>query len=223
LLAGEKDIVLKKALTITVIAGALAATLTFVAAGSFRSDQVTAADAMPAYEILSTVRSMGLNPISEPSRRGPYYALQAIDARGIDMHVVADAQSGEIVSISPSRAVNAAYAQAYDNSPRIIHVPQAGERVDGARAATRARASVPADEDTTSVAEPPPQPKIPPPRPRRTVLSAPPQDELTPMHPTPRWHSTVEEFGNPPPQAPSLSGPRPPVGYTPPAALPHSD
>jgi hypothetical protein len=175
--AGEKEFVLKKALTITVVAGALAATLTFVAAGSLRRDQATATDA----------------------------------------------QLRDTVSISPPRAANAAYAQAYDNSPRIIHVPQAGERIDGARAATRARASVPADESATAVAEPPPQPKAPPPRPRRTVLSAPPQDGLTPVHPTPRWHSTVEEFGNPPPRAPALNGPRPPVGYSPPAALPHSE
>ena len=36
---------------------ALAATLSFVAAGSFKREPVTEADALPAYEIITTVRA----------------------------------------------------------------------------------------------------------------------------------------------------------------------
>ena len=50
---------MKKALTIVGAVAALAATLSFVAAGSFKREQVTEADALPAYEILTTVRAMG--------------------------------------------------------------------------------------------------------------------------------------------------------------------
>ena len=82
---------MKKALTIVAAVAALAATLSFVAAGAFKREPVTEADALPAYEILTTVRAMGINPISEPVRRGPYYVLHAYDARGIEVRVVTDA------------------------------------------------------------------------------------------------------------------------------------
>ena len=119
---------MKKALTIGLAGVALAATLSFVAAGSFKSEPVTEADALPAYEILTTVRAMGLNPISEPARRGPYYVVHAYDPRGTEVRVVADAQFGDILSVAPARALNTAYAPGYARGPRIIHVPQAGER-----------------------------------------------------------------------------------------------
>ena len=102
----------------------MAATLTFVTAGSFKHEQATAADALPAYEIVTTVRAMGLNPISDPVRRGPYYVLHAYDPSGIEVRVVADAQFGDILYIAPARALNTAYAPRYQRGPRIIHIPQ---------------------------------------------------------------------------------------------------
>jgi hypothetical protein len=209
---------LKKALTITVIVAALAATLSFVAAGSFgREEEVIAADALAAYEIPNNVRAMRLNPTSQSARHGPYYVLHAVDPRGVEMRVVADVQSGDIVSITPARA-SVAYAQRYDNSPRIIHVPQADEPNNGTRAYNRSSAVVPTHEDVVAPVrrlqpEPVPELKVPPAHPRRAILTAPSQPEgLSPVYPTPRWQTTVGQFGNPPP---ALSGPKPPIGYTP--------
>ncbi len=68
---------------------------------------------------------MGLNPLNEPLRRGPYYILHATDPRGIEMRVVADAQLGDILSVTPAQRSNTAN---YTRGPRIIHVPQAGDR-----------------------------------------------------------------------------------------------
>ncbi len=73
--------------------------------------------ALPPYEINTIVRSMGFDPLTNPQRRGPYYVLNAIDPRGIEMRVVADARMGAVVSIMPA-------AMRYDGGPRIIHIPQ---------------------------------------------------------------------------------------------------
>lgn len=229
---------MKKALTIALAGVALAATLTFVAARSRQPEPVAAADALPAYEILTRVREMGLDPIGQPVRRGPYYVLHAYDPRGVELRVVADAQLGDVLSAAPARSVNAAYAPQYDRGPRIIKVPQPGDRHD--------QASVPdsymdddEDDDGAAVAPPPrqrskPRPQkrsdapaaeprrkpynaAPPPVERRTVLSAPPpppETSLTPIRPTPRFNAKPEDgekFAPPPP------------GYTPPAALPDPD
>jgi hypothetical protein len=119
----------KKRLTIGIVGAALvgtfAATLTFVAAGSYRREPVTEADALPAYEIIATVLSLGLNPIDDPLRRGPYYVLHATDRRGTELRVVADSQSGDILSVAPT--LNRASLR-YQRAPHIIHVPQTGNR-----------------------------------------------------------------------------------------------
>ncbi|MBI4367614.1 MAG: hypothetical protein HY543_12430 [Deltaproteobacteria bacterium] len=209
---------MKKRLTIGIVGAALAATLTFVAASSIKRQPVTEADALPAYEIVTTVRSMGLNPISEPVRRGPNYVLQAYDARGVEMRVVADAHFGDILSVVPARASNVAFAQNYQRGPRIIHVPQAGERDDRAndRASVNDRDEPAAtnDDDDEEAA----------PAPRRRTTPAP--------RATPRWPARSDappspapplqrrsDAPPPPPQAPRrtvLSAPPPPAdGPTP--------
>ncbi|MSO68400.1 MAG: hypothetical protein EXQ82_11560 [Pseudolabrys sp.] len=119
---------MKKGLTIGLAGAALAATLTFVAAGSVKREPVTEADALPAYEIVATVRSIGLRPVGQPVRRGPYYVLHANDRHGTEMRVIADAHFGDVLSVAPARAHNAALAPNVPRGPRIIHVPQAGER-----------------------------------------------------------------------------------------------
>ncbi len=231
---------MKKWLTIILAVAALAATLSFVAAGSFKREPVTEADALPAYEIVNTVRAMGLNPTSDPVRRGPYYVLHAYDPRGVEVRVVADAHFGDVLSVAPARALNNAYAPRYDRGPRIIHVPQPGERDDRASVNDRDQPAASNDNDDEEVAPPPrrraappPQrrsdaPPPPPPGPRRTVLSAPPPpaEGLTPIYPTPRFNSKADsgdKFAPPREPAVTPSAPPPPVGYTPPAALPHSD
>jgi hypothetical protein len=242
----------KKRLTIGIVGAVLAATLTFVAASSVKREQVTEADALPAYEVLTSVRSMGFNPISEPVRRGPYYVLNATDARGVEMRVVADAQVGEILSIAPAQASN--NTPHYERGPRIIHVPQPGERNDRVndRASVNDRDEPAATSDDDDEAASPPRRRVaplsrttprwpsrsdpplppqrrsdtppPPPGPRRAVLSAPPAEGPTPVRPTPRYNSKADsgdKFGTP--RDITSSPPPPPVGYSPPAALPQAD
>ncbi len=55
---------------------------------------------VPPYEIMRTVRAVGLDPLAPPLREGTTYVLRATDYRGILMRVVVDANTGTI------RAVN---------------------------------------------------------------------------------------------------------------------
>ena len=56
---------------------------------------------LPPYEITTSVRSMGLEPISSPVRRGARYVLRAIDGRGTEVRVAADALDGRILFVRP--------------------------------------------------------------------------------------------------------------------------
>lgn len=233
---------MKRALTIAVAGAALAATLSLVAAGTSKREPVTETEALPATEIVATVRSMGLAPISEPARRGPYYVLHAYDARGIEMRVVADALFGDIVSVAPTRPLATAYTPRYERGARIIQVPQAGGRdeepaVSNDDAAEEVAPLVPRAprrvtprprprSDTAPVPQRRRAAPPPPPGPRRNVVSAPPPpaEGPSPIHPTPRFNSNVDggdKFGAPRDITPS--DPPPPIGYTPPAALPRGD
>jgi hypothetical protein len=79
---------------------ALAALATPAAAGDLpRVAQVM--EGVPPYEVLSIVRSAGLDPIGRPARRGPSYVLHAIDDDDREVRVVVDARYGDIVSITP--------------------------------------------------------------------------------------------------------------------------
>ena len=106
--------------------------------------QTAHADGLTPNEIVTTVRGMGLNPLTQPERRGSYYVLHAADAYGVEMRVVADAKLGDIVSIAPAQALANAYAMSYGAGPRIIHVPQNYESRVSARTdePSRARARV---------------------------------------------------------------------------------
>jgi hypothetical protein len=116
---------MKKRLTIALAATLLAATTSFVAAGSNRHQVAGVSDilsshqaTLPAHEMFATVRALGFAPTTEAFRRGPYYVLHARDRYGFQVQVVADAQLGDIVSIAQI------YVPQYDAGPRIIHVPQ---------------------------------------------------------------------------------------------------
>jgi hypothetical protein len=56
---------------------------------------------LPPFEITTSVRSMGLEPISPPVRRGARYVLRAIDKRGAEVRVAADAINGRILFVRP--------------------------------------------------------------------------------------------------------------------------
>ena len=119
MLAG--DGVLKKLLTIGLAGVALMAVLTMASAH----------DILPPDEILATVRSMGLGPTGVLRRRGPFYVLHAYDARGLEVRVVADAQFGDILSVTPARELVDFYVPAYIRGPRIIHVLPPRDATDG--------------------------------------------------------------------------------------------
>jgi hypothetical protein len=57
--------------------------------------------ALPAYEIVTIVRSTGLEPLGRPTRQGPSYALRAVDPAGEEVRVVVDAHMGRIVKVIP--------------------------------------------------------------------------------------------------------------------------
>ncbi|HEY6831662.1 MAG TPA: hypothetical protein VI251_04160 [Pseudolabrys sp.] len=191
---------MRKALTIGLAAGLLAATLSFVAARSRQQD--APAYVLPSKDILVTLSAMGLDPIGQPLRRGPYFVLHAYDRRGIEVRVVADAQLGDILSVVPVR--NVAVVSPNDRAPRIIHVPQPGE--ERASVPDRDEPEADSDDDDDDAAprgvvpkpqtrkEAPAAPrrdlsKVPSPAEGRTVLSAPPPpaNSLTPIYPTPRF------------------------------------
>lgn len=227
---------MKRALTIAVAGAALAAMLSLVAAGAPKREPVTEAAAPSAYEIIATVRAIGLVPLSEPVRRGPYYVLRATNPRGVEMRVVADAQFGDILSVAPAHPLNTADAPHYERGARIIHVPQSGEREDRSNVNERDEPAASNDDAAEKIAPPAPRratprprsdaPLPPPPGPRRTVLSAPPPpaEGRSPIRPTPRFNSKIdpaERFGAPGDL--TITPSTPPPGYTPPAALPRDN
>lgn len=176
---------MKRGLTIGLTIAALGATASLVTAGTWTGNgSVTTADAMPAYEILTTVRELGFEPSSQPLLNGPYYVLYALGPNGMEMRVVADAHSGYILSIVEAHPDY--YVRRHPRGPRIIEVPQPGARGSG------------------DLVEPPPphhrrakpRPKHdseapPPPAQHRPILSAPPPSPRaegpSPIYPTPKY------------------------------------
>jgi len=199
---------MNKRLTIALAATVLAAMATCAAAGS-RRESITAADALPAYEVLNSIRALGFAPTTQALRRGPYYVLHAYDPRGVQVRITADAQLGDIVEVS------SLVAPRFSGGARIIHVPQRGER-NGRRDITYDnQAADAADGDDRAAAPPAPRrtirsayqhhdaPITPPSSarveqrkslsPPRNVLSAPPPSgNLTPIYPTPRFDPKIE-------------------------------
>jgi hypothetical protein len=194
---------MKKRLTIAVVGAALAATLSFVAAGSSGREPVAAQSTSPSPRILTIFRAYAPN-----------------DQRG----------------------------------PRIIHVPQAGERDERASVDDRDDAAVSKEDDDGEAApsprrrimpapqrhsDTPPHPRAPrwqprtetpppPSEPRRAVLSAPPPpaEGPTPLRPTPRFSTKADpadKFSQPRDARSNASPPPPPAGYTPPTAIPQED
>ena len=175
---------MKKRLTVGVIVTAMAATMSFVVAGPYGHEH-QAAGPLPPDQIVASVQYLGLVPTTRAFRRGPYYVLHALDRRGNQFRVVADAALGDIVDITPI------YEPRFDAGPRIIHVPQPGERDEAAlpdekavkRAPAPRHSARPAHRRTVKHAP------APAPQPRRSVRSVPPPPAqgLSPIYPTPRF------------------------------------
>jgi hypothetical protein len=158
--------------------------------GSGRPDPV-----LPAYEIMSIVRSTGLAPLTRPMRRGPYYVLVAVDRVGRQMRVVVDAQLGDIVNLRPALA-----AGSYDPelarpnvSPGVAVPPPPNP--SGAAAAYGSHpsggnspvplppGSIPNEPNPRAAAAPPPAPPPAAPPPTRVAVAEP---ALPPPPPLPR-------------------------------------
>jgi cell division septation protein DedD len=69
----------------------------------------TAQVQLPPFEILTIVRSTGLDPLGQPLRRGSAYVLRAVDGYGEEVRVTVDARRGEILSVQPVVPVAAPY------------------------------------------------------------------------------------------------------------------
>jgi hypothetical protein len=58
--------------------------------------------ALPPHEVITIVRSTGLEPLGRPVRRGPVYTIRAVDpASGEELRVIVDAQMGHVVRMVP--------------------------------------------------------------------------------------------------------------------------
>jgi len=219
-----------------------AAPISLYAAGSRYFEPTTAADAMPAYEILTRLRSLSLDPIGQPLRRGPYYILHAYDRRGTEMRVVADAHFGDVISVTPATLVSLPGAGTVGGA-RIIHVPAPGEEeasvTPGAEpeleqgppdepvqrpaakphpkpAAKHVSKREPEAPRRPFSAEPPPPPP-PAPAERRAVLTAPPPP-AAPLDDGPTPLRPTPHFGGP--SQATVVIPPPPVPPAPPASEP---
>ena len=54
---------------------------------------------VPPEDVLSSIRSLGLDPATRPLLRGRVYALRAFDASHAEKRVLVDARSGEVLSV----------------------------------------------------------------------------------------------------------------------------
>ena len=77
------------------------AALTVLALSAPAAAQNYGPGGLPPHEILTILRSTGLDPLGQPMRRGPNYVLRAIDDRDREVSVVVSARSGDVLSVTP--------------------------------------------------------------------------------------------------------------------------
>jgi hypothetical protein len=85
------------------------------------------------YEVMSIVRSAGLNPLTRPLRRGATYVVVAADRTGGRMRVVVDAFRGNILAAHSTMVMTPALGHPAPLSalPRHDAVPGAGTTAGG--------------------------------------------------------------------------------------------
>jgi len=114
--ANDEDDVVKRVVTFTIAAVGM-----FVIAGPVAAEPLRLAQnarLLPAYEIKTIVRSVGLDPIGPAMRRGRNYVMRAIDDAGREVRVVVDARYGEVISVAPVMV-----PPPYGPRPGIARVP----------------------------------------------------------------------------------------------------
>lgn len=196
---------MKKRLTIGIVAAALAATLTFVAAGSSGREP---GSAPPGARVLTIVRAYAPN-----DQRGPRIIrvpqAGARDDRGKDRAGIDDRDQPAVSNDVDDDEVAP--------MPRRRLVPAPQRHIE-----TQPRLRTPRWQVRSDAPSPPP----PPPETRRAVLSVPPPpaEGPTPIRPTPRFSAKADPADKiSQPRDANSSEPPPPAGYTPPTALPPED
>jgi hypothetical protein len=139
---------------------------------------------LPPHEVVTIVRSTGLEPVGPPVRRGPVYAQRAADAAGEEVRVIVDAHLGRIVKVIPvsgPRYAMPLMRPPYGRPPRpMAMVP--GDEFDDFTPAGPGMAALPGGAPRTS-SSPGSAAQIGPPLPRprpKVAESAPPPTGAAP-------------------------------------------
>ncbi|MFL6823479.1 MAG: hypothetical protein ACJ8FA_13000 [Xanthobacteraceae bacterium] len=129
--------------------------------------------ALPPYEIVTIVRSTGLDPIGRPVRQGPAYALRAVDPAGEEVRVIVNAYMGRIVKVIPlsePRYAMPLMRPPFGRPPRPMAMVPDGEFDDFAPTG-RGAGALPAGPAASAPHGPAAQAGPPLPRPRPKVAS----------------------------------------------------
>ncbi len=204
---------MKKALTIGLVAAALAATVPFVVASS-----KTEAVAVPEYKIVASVRMADASDTMPAYTRGPriIHVPQPGDRNvraSVGERDDPDISNNDDDEIAPPRRQVA---------PPMRTAPRWAPKREALAPPKPRHIETTKSRGNDSSASRPPIPQ--PPAPRRTMLSAPPPaiEGPTPIRPTPKFGAKAEagdKFAAP--RVPEITADTPPPGYTPPVAAPH--
>ena len=220
---------MKKALTIGLVAAALAATLPFVFARS--KNEMPSADTRPEYKIAASVRMADASAVVPAYTRGPriihvpqaFDRNERLDSRASVTHDPAYKDDDDDIASPPRRqAAPPVRATPRWTPQREIAPPppRRSEPVPKPRAEPRTVRHI-------DMSKPKAEPALPqPPSPRRAVLSAPPlpAEGPSPIRPIPKFGVKAEageKFAAP--RVPEITADTPPPGYSPPAAPPRDD
>jgi hypothetical protein len=80
-------------------------------------------DGLQPQEILGIARANGFHPMGPPLQQGRAYVLRAIEPEGDPVHVVVDARSGRIVSVTPMGGPMTRYGAASPYGPMPMDEP----------------------------------------------------------------------------------------------------
>jgi hypothetical protein len=149
---------------------------------------------LPPHEIITILRSTGLDPIGQPVRRGPNYVLRALDDNDREVSVVVSARSGDVLSVTPVQSASRMTPSGggltwgpYERMPPG-YLPPGGSR-----------AGAPVDdEDDVPVSG-----NLPPPRPPSALPGAPPIRSSN-AAPLPPRGGAIERSNAPPLSEPNV-------------------
>ncbi len=85
-------------------AAAVAAIVVYCSPGGaepLRLVQMFGGEPLPPFEVVTIIRSMGMNPLDRPVWRQGRYFIDAIDRTGREVEVSLDARSGQVLTVTP--------------------------------------------------------------------------------------------------------------------------